>query len=302
MSPYIKITLAMCTALSCNASFGLVFPISNNSDIVGDVQYTVVKKGDTVYKIARKFDLGQQEIIEANPKVNPHKLKVGQKLKIPSSFILPPGKREGIVLNLAELRLYSFSEDGKSVSTHPVGIGRLGWKTPVGSTTIIRKREHPTWTPPASIRASYKKKHGKDLPAVVKAGPNNPLGDYAMNLGWPSYLIHGTDKPQSVGLRSSSGCVRMYPEDIKSLFNKTKKGTPVRVIHAPYKIGKIDSNLYLEAHEPFPEKYYGGDDDDDEIKQSIKSYYNLIKNSVNWNATNSELKQTMGYPIKITIN
>src|SRR5690606_9951022 len=135
----------------------------------------------------------------------------------PSAFILPPGPREGIVLNLAELRLYYYHPGGKKVSTFPVGIGRSGWLTPVGETVIARKKEGPTWIPPKSIR-EYMKKKGVHLPEKVYPGPENPLGDFALYLGWQNYLMHGTNQPNTVGIRSSSGCIRMYPEDIKRLF------------------------------------------------------------------------------------
>ena len=279
---------------------GLTFNIWSNSDIVGTKQIIFFKNHDTLQDIARKFDIAITELIGANPKVNPKNIKVGTKLIIPTEFILPPGPREGIVLNLAEFRLYYFSEDQKTVTTLPVGIGRQGWITPIGETRIIRKREHPTWVPPPSIREHYENK-GKILPDFIPPGPNNPLGDYAMNLAWSNYLIHGTNTPNSIGLRSSSGCIRMYPEDIKVLFSLTIVGTKVRVIHEPFKVGKKGGELYLEVHEPFKEKYYNDEELTEQqlLEKIINEYHQRFKGLIDWNYANKNLKNAIGYPIDI---
>jgi L,D-transpeptidase ErfK/SrfK len=293
-----NILLAAIIVTISNNAAGLTFPIKPESDLIGIVQTAIVQKNETIPDIARKFDIGSVEVMQANPKVKPKQMKAGTVLTIPTSFILPPGPRTGIVLNLAELRIYYYPPGGTTVVTHPVGIGRVGWRTPVGETAVIRKKEKPTWRPPASIRNSYARK-GKTLPRSVPPGPKNPLGEYAMYLGWPRYLIHGTNRPKSVGLRSSSGCIRMYPEDIESLFNVVNKGTTVRVIHEPFKVGKFSGKLYLEAHEPFPESYYGDEDDDELFSEALDEVY-YRNNKINWPAANSLLKQSVGYPIEIS--
>ena len=224
-----------------NQAYSASFKIQNNSDVVGEaVQYTVLDD-ETFYSIARKFDLGIVELMAANPGIDPWIPASGSAINIPTSYILPKAKHRGIVINLPELRLFYYPS-AKTVLTFQVGIGREGWQTPIGETKIILKRKNQSWTPPASILATK-----PDLPKFVPAGPDNPLGNYAMNLGWESFLIHGTNKPLGIGLRSSHGCIRMYPEDIEVLFNAVNKGTPVTVIDSPYKLGRSGSDIYLEV-------------------------------------------------------
>jgi L,D-transpeptidase ErfK/SrfK len=282
-------------------SHALTFEITSDNDMVGEIKYVTVKDKETLFDIAVANDLGMFALMEANPGIKPNKVKPGTKILLPCAFILPPGPREGIVLNLAELRIYYYHPNSNLVSTYPVGIGRIGWKTPVGITKIVKKRERPSWIPPDSIREHYEQQ-GKILPDVIPPGPNNPLGNYAITLAWPGYLIHGTNQQNSVGLRSSSGCIRMYAEDIKDLFNKVTVETTVTFIHNPFKIGKAGNKLFLEAHRPLPEPYYGSYKGDEEIiKKDIKNIYKTQPSMVNWNETKVEMKRTFGYPVLIGI-
>lgn len=233
------------------------FPVPpEGDDIVGRVQVAIAREGDTLPEIARRYNLGYEEIIAANPGVNPWRPGPGTTVVLPTAFILPGGAREGLVLNLASMRLFYYPkpEEGQAaeVITHPVGIGREGWHTPQGTTRIIQKTANPTWTVPASVRREHAAQ-GDPLPAVVPPGPDNPLGEYAMRLSMPSYLIHGTNKPWGVGMRVSHGCIRMYPEDIARLFPEVPVGTPLRIINEPYLAGWRDGQLYLEAHTPLAE-------------------------------------------------
>lgn len=289
---YISIYSGYCVSLAFN--------IISNSDIVGARHTIIVKQQDSLQSIARKFDVAITELMLANPNVDPKNIKKGTILIIPTEFILPPGLREGIVLNLAEFRIYHFSENQKVVNTFPVGIGRMGWQTPLGETRVVRKREQPTWVPPPSIREHYANK-GKILPDFIPPGADNPLGEYAMNLAWPNYLIHGTNAPNSIGLRSSSGCIRMYSEDIKALFNLTALDTKVRVIHEPLKIGKKNNELYLEVHESFKEKYYRDEDctEQELLEKIIEEYYKKFKNRIDWANAFKSIKKATGYPIDI---
>ena len=170
---------------------------------------------------------------------------------MPTRYVLPDGPREGIVLNLAEMRLFYFPPEGSAyagkVITYPLGIGREGWATPLGNTRITRTKANPTWTPPQSIKDEHAAK-GDPLPDVVPAGPDNPLGQHALYLGFPTYLLHGTNKPGGIGLRVSHGCIRLYPEDVAALFSMVNPGTPVRIIDQPYKLGWLGDTLYIEAH------------------------------------------------------
>jgi L,D-transpeptidase ErfK/SrfK len=219
-------------------------------DVVGVVQVTKVQGEDTLSDIARRFNLGYEEIVRANPGVDPWLPGVGREIVLPTQFVLPNAPREGLVINLAQLRVFYFPKrkegELQTVITHPIGIGKVGWETPVGTTKVVSKVKNPTWYPPASVRKEHREA-GDPLPAKVPPGPDNPLGAYKMNLGWPSYLIHGTNKPYGVGMRSSHGCIRFYPEDIAELFHKIPIGTKVTVVNQPFVFGWRGDSLYVQA-------------------------------------------------------
>jgi len=212
-----------------------------HGDILGQVSTYTVVKADTLADIARKNEIGLTELVAANPNVTSATIHPGVTLTIPGRHLLPMGTRSGIVVNLAEMRLFRFLPDGR-VFTAPISVGREGWDTPAGTTKVIEKRENPVWTVPASIRAEK-----PSLPEKVQPGPDNPLGKYALTLGWPGYLIHGTNAPSSIGKPSSHGCIRMYPEDIAALFAVTPVGESVTVIDAPVTLGQQDGVLYLQV-------------------------------------------------------
>lgn len=216
-------------------------PAAERDDIIGSVRLHTAVWEDTLLDLARQNGLGYVEIVAANPGVDPWVPGVGTPVMLPTAHVVPNAPRSGIVLNLPEMRLYHFANG--TATTYPVGIGQDGKSTPAGTTTVVRKQEGPTWYPPASVRRD--KPH---LPAMVPPGPDNPLGTHALYLGWPAYLIHGTNKPDGVGRRVSYGCVRMYPEHIVDLYSKIRTGTPVRVVNQPVKAGWRDGQLYLEAH------------------------------------------------------
>ncbi len=234
--------------------FALTFhlPSSGNS-VVGEVHETSVRSSDDITAISEQNGVGPFEIAEANPNKNINKLYINEKLTVPSKFILPPVPKKGIVINLAELRLYYYSKDGTTVMTFPIGIGRKGKETPLMKTKIIEKKVKPNWFPSKSTRLEAKEK-GIVLPRFVETGPDNPLGNFAMRLGLPEYLIHGTHDPTGVGIRSSAGCIRMYSENVKKLFGLVKVGTSVRIINQPYKAGFNGNKLELESHVPLDQK------------------------------------------------
>lgn len=217
-------------------------PQAKTGDLVGTLRpYTTVHE-DTLLDVARAQKLGLIELMAANPGVDPWLPGEGVTLQLPSAHLLPDAPRRGLVVNTAELRLYYFDEAGQ-VHTFPLGVGREGYLTPQGQTTVVRKTENPTWYPTPSIL-----RDNPDLPSVVPPGPDNPLGEHAIYLGWSSYLIHGTNIPWGVGRRASRGCLRMYPEDIAWLFPRVKVGTPVTVVEQSVKLGWHQGELYLEAH------------------------------------------------------
>jgi len=231
-------------------------------DIIGAIHEVQARQEDTLLDIARRYDIGQEQITRANPDVDRWLPGEGTRVIIPTRYILPAAPREGLVLNIPEMRLYYYPkpQPGETpvVQTYPVGIGRQDWGTPLGLTRVVGKQKDPTWTPPASIRKEHAEA-GDPLPAVVPAGPNNPLGQYAMRLGigGGSYLIHGTNKAFGVGMRASHGCIRMMPEDIEYLFPQIAVGTQVRIVNEPAKVGWFGGKLYLEIHEPLEEDQVG---------------------------------------------
>jgi L,D-transpeptidase ErfK/SrfK len=222
-------------------------------DVVGTLESFQTKYEDTLIDVGRLYDLGYVEMKVANPNVDPWLPGSGTEVVIPTQFILPPGPRKGVVINLPELRLYYYPRGGKEVITYPLGIGREGWSTPTGFAKVTGKTANPAWRPPASIRAEHEAE-GDPLPEVVPAGPDNPLGTHALYLSMRGYLLHGTNKPYGVGMRVSHGCIRLYPEDIKELFSQLPVGTPVRIINEPYKAGWFNGRLYVEAHTPLSEQ------------------------------------------------
>ena len=240
--------------LATSAAHAAIYDMPpEGSDVVGKLQHIKTEEDDTFVKLARRYNVGYRELRLSNPDVDPGLPGDGTPMVIPTRYVLPNVARKGIVINIPEMRLYYFPPEGSEyagkVVTYPLGIGREGWSTPLAKTTVVRKKADPTWTPPASIRAEHEKA-GDTLPAVVPAGPDNPLGQHALYLGLPSYLLHGTNKPAGIGLKVSHGCIRLYPEDIASLFALVPTGTPVNIISEPYKIGWEGNTLFIESHPP----------------------------------------------------
>ena len=222
-------------------------------DIVGRVQVIKAKYEDTFADLGVANDLGYLEMISANPGVDAWLPGEGTEIVLPTRFILPPGPREGIVINLAEYRMYYFPPGQNVVHTYPLGIGREGWSSPVADARITGKTPNPGWTPPKSILEEHAA-DGDPLPSYVPPGPNNPLGPYKMSLSVPGYLIHGTNKKFGIGMRVSHGCFRMLNHNVLQLADMAPVGTPVRIINEPYKFGRSNGKVYLEAHAPLYEE------------------------------------------------
>lgn len=219
----------------------LLMPQPSRAEVAGTlVSYRALPQ-ETVFDIAHKFDIGVEALGAANPDINFMKDFAGRTVRIPSAHIVPPVKTGEIVINLAERRLYYRPQTG-GLLTFPVAVGKEGWETRLGRTKIVAKREKPTWVPPVSLRLE-----NPDLPPFVAPGPENPLGDFALNLGWEGVVIHGTNAPKSIGRSASHGCIRLYAEDIAQLFAAVKVGTPVRVVDMPYKVDVVQGRLYLEV-------------------------------------------------------
>ncbi len=227
-----------------------------DEQLIGSIRHVTAGAEETLLDIARHHGVGYTDIKLANPDVNMWLPGEGQRVVLPTRYILPDAPREGIVLNVPEMRLYYYPTpkpgERPVVRTYPISIGRGDWETPLGETTIVQKTPNPSWRPPESIKEEHALR-GDILPDVVPPGPDNPLGDYALRLGLPGYLIHGTNRPFGIGMRVTHGCIRMYPEDIEALFREVPVRTPVRIVHQPFKLGWALGIPYFEAHPPFDE-------------------------------------------------
>jgi len=278
------------------------FSLIKNQSVFGQVAEIEVNENDSLPLIARHYGLGYDEITLANPSIDPWLPQSGDTVRLPLKFILPSSQKRGLVLNLAAKRLFYFPENNANkVLTFPIGIGRDGWKTPTGTTSVIAKKHHPDWVVPRSIRLEHKKK-GDPLPRVVPAGPNNPLGDYAIRLGIPSYLIHGTNKPYGVGMAISHGCVRLYPEDIALLFKQIKLRSRVKLIHQPLLIGWEKNELYVQVYPStdISKKHYR------KLQKKFNKKLKLIEHSstrqINWDKVDEVLTQKNGISTAIFID
>jgi L,D-transpeptidase ErfK/SrfK len=227
--------------------------VSPGQTVIGEPQVVFATANDTLSDLARAYGLGYDEIIAANPGVDPWLPGASTPILLPTQYALPNVEHRGVVLNIATKRLFYFpaAEEGEpqQVMTYPIGIGRVGWETPLGETTVVSKARDPHWWVPASVRREHAEM-GNPLPNVVPPGPDNPLGHRVLKLDMPGYLIHGTNMPYGVGMRVSHGCVRLYPENIEVLYELVAIGEVVTIINEPYQFGGLDGSLYFEAHAP----------------------------------------------------
>jgi L,D-transpeptidase ErfK/SrfK len=235
------VAFALCIAAAPAAASE--YPLAPGQTVVGEPGIYVTQARDILLDVARTYDLGFTQLMAANRGVDPWLPGAGKRITLPSRYILPDAAHKGIVINLAEWRLFYFPPSGDRVETYPIGIGVIGDTTPLGVTSVIRKEPNPTWYPPPSIRAEE-----PDLPAAIPPGPDDPLGAFALHLGWPNYLIHGTNKPDGVGRNVSHGCIRLYPEDVERLFRDVRVGTPVRVVRQAVAAAWIGDRLFVEVH------------------------------------------------------
>jgi L,D-transpeptidase ErfK/SrfK len=273
----------------------------HSPDLVGRLTFRDARAEDTLVDLGPVLGVGYTELVAANPGVDPWLPKQGTRLVVPSARLLPSGKREGIVVNLGDLRLYFF-EKGKPPRSYPIGIAKDGFATPLGDTVVKAKREKPVWVPGESAR-----RDDPELPRQVKPGPDNPLGEHALYLGWPTYLIHGTNDPRGVGRHSSRGCIRLYPKDIAELYARVEIGTPVRVVNEPVKLGWIGGELYLEVN-PDAEQSLSLDETGKQgvrrapakLREQIERAAGTKRAKVNWARAEGAGFRRSGIPVRLT--
>jgi len=298
MAPFPAWGLALALASSQSSAAEFDLP-EDGSGVIG-VDATVTSHYEnTLSDLARHYGLGYVEIMRANPGVDMWLPGEGKQILLPGRRILPPGPREGVVVNLAEHRLYYFpkrkTKEKALVFTYPVSVGMMGRTTPLGQTYVTDKIKHPSWYPTASIRKEHADR-GDPLPAVVSPGPDNPLGEFKMRLamGDGTYEIHGTNLPVAVGLSITHGCVRMYPEDIAALFPLVPVGTKVRFINVPVKVAWIDGKLLLEAHAPVDEQGEVYEPDLDRFSAMLRAAVGDTTVAIHWDYAREVLQQASG--------
>jgi L,D-transpeptidase ErfK/SrfK len=274
------------------------FTVAKDDDVIGRLALMRLEKGDTLPDIARHFSLGINTVSSANPGVDIWVPDSWDRILLPMSFILPDAQRKGIVINLATMRLFYFKRKGDllTVSTYPVGVGTEERPSPMGKMYITRKKHLPTWYVPASIAADHRKK-GDPLPSSIPPGPLNPLGEYALYLSEAGYLIHGTNKPASIGLRATNGCIRLYPENIERLFKKAAVKTRVHIVNQPYLVGQRDGVVYLEAHTPFEES---GTANWKTVYAKLQRIETKSGRPLDWKKVKDVVLEARGFPVPVS--
>jgi L,D-transpeptidase ErfK/SrfK len=277
-----------------------VYQLATPDDaVVGEDQSVQTVYEDTLYDLARKFSLGSEEVIRVNPGVDPWIPGADKTIIIPGRHILPPGPREGVIVNLPEHRLYYYPKplhgQPRQVITYPVSIGKMDWHTPIGVTHVIGKEKNPVWFPPESVRKEHAAA-GDPLPARVPSGPDNPLGLFAMRLaaGNGTYMIHGTNNPIAVGLAVTHGCIRMYPEDVAQLFPMIPIGMPVRIINEPVKVAWVDGELLLEAHPPVDAEGQSFEPNVDQFAELLRAAVGDSTVAIHWDYAREVLQKADG--------
>lgn len=295
----IRLLLCLSVLGSFSQSFAATYAISGGQDVVGDTFSVSLRQGDSMDTLAARYDMSVHEILEANPSLGMNRIRAGQKVIIPARFVLPKKefrKNGGIVINVSELRLYYFSQDGQYVTTYPVALGRRGWRTPATSAHIVKKSVNPDWHVSGSIKRYHFQKTGQWLPSVVRGGTgSNPLGGYAMYLSTPGILMHGTNSPMSIGKFVSSGCIRLAPKNAQALYHHVRVGAPVYIVNHAHKAGWSNGQLYLESHVPVAMRGNSSLTRSSE-EQAIQSAIKNRQADVQWEKVNQVGTQKRGIP------
>lgn len=294
---------ALCSPSTSDA---VEFPLrEDGAALIGEVKRVRTRYEDTLIELARKHSLGYEELVRVNKGVDPWLPGAGTEILIPGQRLLPPGDREGIVVNLPEHRMYYFPKPGKGeqpkVFTYPVSVGKMDWRTPLGVTKVVRKQKDPPWYPPESLRKDRAARGDPPLPPVVPPGPDNPLGTRAMRLDIPggSYLIHGTNNPDAVGMAVTHGCLRMYPEDVEGLFDVTPVGTRVALINEPVKLARFGGEVWLEVHPPVDETGQVKPVDIEAFEGRLNELLGEAEVIIDWDTALRVMREATGMPTLI---
>jgi L,D-transpeptidase ErfK/SrfK len=266
----------------------------NGDSVVGAVTRLKLRYEDTLAAVAERHGIGYREIIDANPDVDPWIPGEGTTIELPTQYVLPSAPRTGIVINVAEYRLYFYPKDQTRVITYPVGIGRSEFPTPVIEAVTVTRIENPSWTPTAAARREHAEM-GDILPHVVPPGPDNPLGELAIQLSEPGYFIHGTNKPFGVGQKVSHGCIRLHNAHIATLAEIVPNGTPVYIVNEPIKVGVRYDEVYLEGHKDL----YSDATDPESLKQVVEEKTRSRAASLDWQRVAQVLDDLKGVPVRI---
>lgn len=301
-------TLLVLLLAAPSLALAWTYPLpADDEALVGSLDIATVAEGEALVDVARTHNVGFEAIRLANPHIDSWLLGDGAVVLIPRRFVLPDAPREGIVINVAEMRLYYFPDapqgEPREVVTHPVSIGRGEWETPIGFTRITRKKVDPTWTPPESVRVAHVERGNPPLPDVVPAGPDNPLGRHALYLDLPSYLLHGTNRPYGIGMRVTHGCIRLYPEDVERLHERVAVGTKVNIVNQAAKAGLQGDRIYLEVHPPYSEL---GPQPVEDATPALAAVRRLLEDTgigeeqVNWQAVREAGEVADGIPVLVS--
>ena len=295
-----KIYIALLLAAASGPCAATVYTLTDPEQrVFGEDQRVQTVYEDTLYDMARHYSLGSDELIRVNPRLDPWIPGADKTVFIPGRHILPPGPHEGVVVNIAEHRLYYYPKPERhqpqQVISYPVSIGKMDWRTPLGETRVIAKQKNPWWFPTDSVRAEHAK-DGDTLPARVPPGPDNPLGDRALRLaaGKGTYLIHGTNNPIAVGLAVTHGCIRMYPEDIEALFELVAVGTKVTIVNEPVKVAWVDGELLLEAHPPVDAQGQSYEPDVEKFSELLRDAVGDTTVAIHWDYAREVLGRADG--------
>lgn len=300
-------TLLLAGLLLPDGATGEAYPLPpDGADLIGAPQSTEANHEDTLIDLARTHGLGYEEIVNANPGVDPWLPRAGTTVMLPKRRILPNAPREGVVINLPEHRLYYFPRvrpgEDPTVRSYPISIGKMDWNTPLGRTRIVSKVKDPAWHPPQSVRDEHARR-GDILPARVPPGPDNPLGQFAMRLGIPggAYLIHGTNRPAGVGMQVTHGCMRLYPEDIEELFGLVPMNESVNIVNQPFKFGWEAGRLWVEVHPPLAEDNVDPPTLTDLSRLVVEATRESLT-PVDWTAVQRAFSEARGVPVPVSLD